>query len=37
MMAPAALSCALVRVCLLLMPKPIMRGLRRFMPLMWLK
>ncbi len=27
MMAPAALSCALVRVCLLLMPKPIMRGI----------
>ena len=37
MMAPAALSWALVRVCLLLIPKPIIRGLRSFIPLIWLK
>ena len=30
MMQPAALACALSRVCLFDMPKPIMRGWRRF-------
>jgi len=34
MMAPAALACAASRVCLLLMPKPIMQGCWRFIDLM---
>ena len=36
-MAPAAFDCAVSRVCLLLIPKPIMRGLRRFMALIFWK
>ena len=37
MIAPAALACALSRVCLFEMPNPIIRGLLRCMALMRLK